>query len=215
MGQLTALEYLNFISCTSLTHLPESMGQLTALHTLYLSNCRSLTHLPESIGQLTALEYLSLSRCPSLRGLPRGIGGCTALQNLYLEDNKELRLPVEILELRECTIHRTGTLVSPETVLCLNAAKKIREGGPHFVPPLLSVKNGKEHSPPSLTELSLFVTKAIGKKVPDTLAYCETKDYGQTSEDLERMYSGVIEREDNVRKDRKEDLAALPFSDLL
>ncbi|MDR1224955.1 MAG: leucine-rich repeat domain-containing protein [Tannerella sp.] len=107
IGNLTDLEELD-LSFNLLDSLPPEIGKLTNLKKLNLGN-NELTDLPPEIGKLTNLEALYL-RGNQLTSLPPEIGNLVNLYWLDL-DNKIIKLPKEIVSLKELYIYNSDELL--------------------------------------------------------------------------------------------------------
>ncbi|CAM6099636.1 unnamed protein product [Calypogeia fissa] len=81
-GHLSALNHLEFNSCSQLQSLPESFGHLSALNHLEFNWCRELQSLPESFGHLSALNHLEFHDCEKLQSLPESFGHLSALNHV-------------------------------------------------------------------------------------------------------------------------------------
>ena len=110
ISHLSALQVLDLYNCVKLSSLPDSIGKLSALQTLNLRDL-PLTFLPDSIGNLSALQSLDLSRNDVLTYLPKGISNLSTLEFLNLSFCCRLRsLPdgisnlsaLQTLKLRTC-----------------------------------------------------------------------------------------------------------------
>lgn len=68
--------------------IPESIGNLSALETISIYNNKLDGTIPESIGNLSALNYLSLSNNALSGPIPESIGNLSALESISLNYNK-------------------------------------------------------------------------------------------------------------------------------
>jgi len=100
IGDLTQLQKLTMVSCTSLIELPETISGLKSLTTLDLGYCKSIEKLPDAIGDLKQLSEFNIKSCTSLIELPETISGLKSLTTLDLSNCKSIeKLPDAIGEL--------------------------------------------------------------------------------------------------------------------
>ena len=88
LGNLTGLEYINFIGNQLTGEIPISVGNLTNLEYLYLSDNNLTGEIPSSIGNLTNLEYLYLSDNNLTGNLPVTLANLNNLQYVDLCGNR-------------------------------------------------------------------------------------------------------------------------------
>ena len=86
LKNLHQLKWLDFIECTFISKLPETIGLLTNLLILFLCKCEKVQELPISIEQLKVLEQLWLFRCNNLTTVPDCVGTLPSLKYLCISD---------------------------------------------------------------------------------------------------------------------------------
>lgn len=88
IGNLTALQVLDFSKNALQGSLPDSLGHLTLLQTLDISQNFLTGEIPGSLGNLPRLQLLSLAYNQLESKIPASFGSLLSLQALRLNDNR-------------------------------------------------------------------------------------------------------------------------------
>ncbi|KAG0609809.1 hypothetical protein M758_7G015700 [Ceratodon purpureus] len=91
IGQLTRLDILELLDCENLQQLPNSICQLKLLWRLRLVNCNNVKTLPDSLGEMTNLQYLWIYKCKLFAELPQSIGQLPRLRELRIQGCNNLQ----------------------------------------------------------------------------------------------------------------------------
>ncbi|XP_031476036.1 disease resistance protein RPV1-like isoform X1 [Nymphaea colorata] len=96
---MPSLVKLQFLVCSGLSTIDESIGKLKNLTHLSTFSCRLLQKLPDSIWRLSSLEVLNISGCFNVSSLPERLGDLGSLKKLDLRHTCIKKLPDSICRL--------------------------------------------------------------------------------------------------------------------
>ena len=88
IGNLSALQHLDFNQNQLSGAIPPELGNLTSLQNLYLLNNQLTGAIPAALGNLTALQNLNLSNNQLTGAIPAALGNLSAVQFIRLQFNQ-------------------------------------------------------------------------------------------------------------------------------
>ncbi|KAF3773765.1 Disease resistance-like protein [Nymphaea thermarum] len=98
---MPSLVKLQFLYCSALATIDESIGKLKNLTHLSTPDCRLLRKLPDSIWRLSSLEVLNISSCWEFSSLPKRLGELGSLKKLDLSFTHIKKVPASIGQLTD------------------------------------------------------------------------------------------------------------------